>query len=377
MSEQPQAQVDSSGNSGAEQQAVSSVTIENAAAVAALLLLEKQAITAVSGPLRQLLSNIFRTLAGRYVLMFGGLDRPADPVQAQQLVQILVTELETVAAYDPTPQLQQFAAQAAAQGLEYANRYLADPVAADTIELPTVLTQAIEAVPETMAQSVADTTAFAEQLPITGWDDLVTAMGKANQAATSLERSSTWAVNKASSDAVRQVAVNKGASLLWVSEPDACVICLALSGHIIDPMSGDGFDEEATFGKPGSAPDVYPPGEPLMSPPRHISCRCHPELWFGPHVPVGGPEENSLYNRPGVGANVDLPAALRREAKRSIVYGWSLPSESGSVRLDAAARLLQRGAGLPKSVEERGHRAVAKGSFDNRIHPSHRRTVRR
>jgi hypothetical protein len=375
MSEQPQ--VNTAGNSSAEQAAVSAVTVENAAAVAALLLLEKQAITAVSGPLRQLLSNIFRTLAGRYVLMFGGLERPADPVQAQQLVQILVTELQAVATYDPTPQLEEFAARAAVRGLEYANRHLPDPVAADTIELPTVLTQAIEAVPTAMAQSVADTTTFAEQLPITGWDDLVKAMGHANQAATSLERSSTWAVNKASSDAIRQVAVNKGASLLWIAEPDACVRCLALSGHLIDPMSGEGFDEEATFGRPGSAPDVWPPGQPLMGPPAHPNCRCHPELWFGPHVPVGGPEENALYNRPGVGANVDLPAALRREAKRSVVYGWSLPSESSTVRLDAAARLLQRGAGLPKSVEERGHRAVAKGSFDNRIHPSRRRAARR
>lgn len=375
MSEQPQ--VNSSGNTSAEQQAVSAVTLENAAAVAALLLLEKQAIDAVSGPLRKLLSDIFRTLAGRYVLMFGALDRPADPVAAQQLTDTLVTELQAVAEYDPTPQLQEFAAQAAARGLEYANRHLAEPVAADTLELPTVLAQAIEAVPQTMAESVASATNFAEQLPITGWDDLVKAMGKANQAATSLERSTTWAVNKANSDAVRQVAVDKGAKLLWVAEPDACVICLALSGHVIDPMSGEGFDEEATFGKPRSAPDVYPPGEPLMSPPRHPNCGCHPELWFGPHVPEGGPEENALYNRPGVGANVDLPAALRREAKRSIVYGWSLPSESGAVRLDAAARLLQRGAGLPRSVEERGHRAVAKGSFDNRIHPSHRRAPRR
>lgn len=372
MSEQPQ--VNTAGNTNAEQQAVSSVTVENAAAVAALLLLEKQAIDAVSGPLRKLLSDIFRVLAARYVIMFGGLDRPAaDPVQVQQLTELLVTELQSVAAYDPTPQLQQFATAAAARGLEYANRYLTDPVAPDAIELPSVLTEAIGAVPGAMAESVASTENFVEQLPITGWDDLVRAMGKANQAATSLERSTTWAVNKANSDAIRQVAVNKGASLLWVAEADACVVCAALSGHIIDPMSGDGFDEEATFGKPGSAMDVWPPGEPLMGPPRHPGCRCHPELWFGAHVPPGGPEENALYNRPNVGANVDLPAALRREAKRSIVYGWSLPSESNTVRLDAAQRLLELGAGLPRSVEERGHRAVARGEFDNRIHPSHRR----
>jgi hypothetical protein len=370
-----QPQVNSAGNSSAEQQSVSAVKAENAAAVAALLLLEKQAVEAVAGPMRTRLADLFRSLAGRYVLLTGGLDRPiADPAQARALQQIYADGLADLREFAEADRLADFARQALGRGLDYANRYLADPVT--TATLPAEVVQAIDNLDQQISEKVGDALHFADQTPLTGWDDLVRQVGKAHQIPNSVERTVTTVVNRANGSAIRQAAVAKGASLLWVAEPDACVICLALSGHVIDPSSGDGFDEEATFGKPGSAPDVWPPGEPLMEPPRHPYCRCHPELWFGPHVPEGGPEENALYNRPGVAAGVDLPAALRREAKRSVVYGWSLPSESNKIRLDAAGRLLQAGAGLPRTVEERAHKAVARGEFDNRIHPS-RRTAKR
>lgn len=374
MADQPQ--VNSAGNTPAEQQSVSAVKIENAAAVAALLLLEKQAVDAVVGPLRDALRELFRTLASRYVLLTGGLDQPiTTPAQAQALQQIYVAAIQQLPPVDQTA-LTNYVDQAMVRGLTYANRHIPDPVPPEDIKVPEEIVDAVDDLPQQVSEKVEDVLTTGEQLPLEGWDDLVRQMGKANQVPNSVERTVTTVVNRANGSAIRQAAVAKGASLLWVAEPDACVICLALSGHVIDPASGDGFDEEATFGKPGSAPDVWPPGEPLMEPPRHPYCRCHPELWFGPSVPEGGPEENALYNRPGVAAGVDLPAALRREAKRSVVYGWSLPSESNKIRLGAAGRLLQAGAGLPRTVEERAHKAVARGKFDNRIHPS-RRTVRR
>lgn len=372
-----QPQVDAAGNTAAEQRAVSSVSVENAAAVAALLLLEKQAVEAASGPLRRLLSDVFRLLAGRYVLMFGALDRPADPVQAQQLTGLLTSELEHIRGYDPTETLTRFAAQASNLGVTYANRYLADPVPAAEIPVDRAVERAIQDTIPGIDAAIDEAQRFAVKLPVAGWDDVVRQMGKASQAATELDRQTAWALARAKNSAIRSAAVARGASVLWVAEPDACVICLALSGHVVDPASGDGFDEEATFGKTGSAPAVWPPDEPLMGPPRHPHCRCILEVWIGPSLTPGGEADNSLYSRPDVGATVDLPAALRREAKRSIVYGWSLPSESGVVRLDAAQRLLARGAGLPKSVEERGHAAIKAGKFDNRVHPSRRRTAHR
>lgn len=342
-----------------------------------MLLLERRAIEAASGPLRKELSDIYRILSVRYVLIFGGLDRPADPVQAQQLVETLRLELENIRQYDPTPALEKAIDQARQAGVVYANRDLPDPVPVEQVPVDEAAQQVVREAPVAISEAVDAAQRFAEQTPVNSWDDVQKMVGKASQTATGLERRTSWAVNRANSAAVRKVAAERGALLLWVAEPDACVICLALSGHTIDPTSGEGFDEEATFGKPGSAPDVYPPGEPLMGPPRHNYCRCHPEVWYGPVVPVGGPEETSLYNRPGVGANVDLPAALRREAKRSILYGWSVPSESSTVRLDAAARLLAKGAGLPKSVEAKSRAAVKQGKFDNRVHPSKRKTAHR
>lgn len=369
--------VDAVGNTAAEAQAVSAVATENAQAVAALLALERRAVEAAVGPLRKLLSNVFRLMAGRYVLMFGSLENPADPEGAARLTEILVSELEHVRSYDPVEILMNEVHAATRLGVAHANRYLDDPVPEIEIPPSPAVARALSKVGEGIDRAVVAAQKFAEDVPITGWNDVVQQMAKASQAATGLDRTVAWSLAEAKSAAIREVAAARGARVLWVAEPDACVVCLALSGHVIDPASGGGFDEEATFGKPGSAPDVWPPGHPLMGPPRHVNCRCVPELWVGPSLEPGGLADTSLYSRPGVGATVDLPAALRREAKRSILYGWSVPSESGTVRIQAADRLLKAGAGLPKSVEARSRAAVKAGKFDNRVHPSRQRTAHR
>jgi len=116
--------------------------------------------------------------------------------------------------------------------------------------------------------------------------------------------------------------------------------------------AGEGFDELATFG-PYQPPEVWPPGMPLMRPPRHPSCRCQVCVWLG--------------SAPG---QPDLPERLKHEAARSVLKGWSLPSESNTVRLKAAEKLLHRGGrGLPKSVQEEAARAVARGKFQSRTVP--------
>ena len=366
---------DSGGTAAAR--AISAVTVENATAVAALLRLERMAIGEITGPLRRKLNNVFRRLAGRYVLMFGSLTAPADPERAAALSQLLITELEDLRSYDPTELLIKYAGRASALGARYANRYLADPVPVSDLHPDPVLDPVLDRARLGVDRAVTAAQQYSEQAVIESWDDVVTQMGKANQVATGLDRNASWVVASSHNDSIGQVAAARDAQLLWVAEPDACVVCLALSGTLSDPMAGVGFDEEATFGKPGSAPDVWPPGTPLMSPPRHVNCRCVLELWQGPALAPGGLADTSLYNRPDVAATVDLPAALRREAKRSIVYGWSVPSESNAIRLDAANRLLAKGAGLPKTVEARGRAAVKASKFDNRVHPSHRRTAHR
>src|SRR5581483_2874939 len=108
-------------------------------------------------------------------------------------------------------------------------------------------------------------------------------------------------------------------------------------------------DEDATFGRPGSAPSVWPPGMPLMGPPRHPNCRCRLRIIAA---------DNTL-----------VPEALRREAERSVARGWS-DYDSRRSRLNAAERLLSRGASrLRRTVQERGRRDVARGSFSTRHRP--------
>jgi len=123
---------------------------------------------------------------------------------------------------------------------------------------------------------------------------------------------------------------------MWVAERDGCLTCTALSGQIV--KVGQRFPQNRTFGD-----------KPLLwrgftgRPPRHPNCRCRVR-------PVWGD---------GQGAAV----ALRREARRSVVRGFSLPSESEAARLRAADRLLRRGAGLPPTVEDYGREAVRQGRF--------------
>ena len=182
-----------------------------------------------------------------------------------------------------------------------------------------------------------------------------TALTQAKGVAGHLATGAEYAVNSAANSAPKRIAIARGQKLVWVAERDACVVCLALSGDVVDPFDGEAFDEEATFGKPGSAPIVWPPGMPLSSPPRHPHCRCVIQVWNGSVI----------------GGFLSWPERLKHEALRSVARGWSLPSESNVARLRAAERILRDGrAGqLPKSVQAEAERAVGTGRFTRRDVP--------
>jgi hypothetical protein len=168
-------------------------------------------------------------------------------------------------------------------------------------------------------------------------------MAHAQRGVTSVESAAAWTTNAAVNQGTQAVADELGVEMIWVAERDACATCLALSGQV----SQDGvFDASLTFAE--EAPPVWPPGSDLERPPRHFRCRCRLQPWFGSAPDYTGP---------------DLPAVLRREAERSILTGWRRPSESEGTRISAAARLLARGSHLPKSVQARSRRAIARGHF--------------
>lgn len=62
--------------------------------------------------------------------------------------------------------------------------------------------------------------------------------------------------------------------------------------------------------------------------------------------------------------------ALRREADRSVLRGFSLESESMGTRVDAAQRLLDKGVNAPASVIKFAERGVKNGKFSTRGRPA-------
>lgn len=151
-----------------------------------------------------------------------------------------------------------------------------------------------------------------------------------------LRRGVTTAVVTAGNRGVLDVTRTAGVPVVWVAETDACVHCLAYSGRVADP--GANFPGGLTYG----AKSYYP--DPLPAPPLHPNCRCSLE-----------PLLSSEY-----------ADALRREADRSVLRGFSLPSESMGVRIDAARRLVANDVSAPASVIAYARRAIKAGTFATR-----------
>lgn len=145
-------------------------------------------------------------------------------------------------------------------------------------------------------------------------------------------------VHGAGAKATLNVAKAADKPVVWVAERDACVRCLAHSGHYVEV--GQPFPPGLSYGRL-SLDDV------VGGPPLHPHCRCHLEVLNDPAY----------------------AAALRREADRSVLRGYSLESEPMSVRVDAAKRLVESGVDAPKSVIAVATRAVKNGRFPTRTVP--------
>lgn len=324
---------------------------------ATLLAFEAGSAHAATAGLRRALKAFARSANQRWMLA-GGNPAGMAVVESQareHLQQALILDLRALAASvqrELAPILQQEARAALALGAKHAGEQAGLNVAVEELVLDDTAKRIIDSTPAAAVRHLlraADQIATAQ----TGLD-LQNAVSEAQRSVKSVNTGSTYLTNHAANDAARQVAEHAGAELLWIAERDACVICLALAGEIANPMTGLGFDEFATYG-PYEPPSIWPLGMPLMRPPRHPHCRCQVCVWFG--FAPGQP---------------DLPSALKREAARSILKGWSLPSESNRVRIEAARKLLASGGrGLPKTVQERSAHDVARGKFESRTVPKY------
>lgn len=314
---------------------------------ATLLTLEAGSAHAATASLRFAVASLARTAAGHQLLaaLQPTSSEPLPPDVRNRVVAALRAGLsqasEAVDQIGST--LAREAAHALDVGAQFAAQQVSLPAAPAAVKLDPIANALIKATPQT-AQAHLDAAAKLLNKASTGLD-LQDALAEASRAVTAADTGTRYLTNHVAGDAARQVAVHLGEKLLWVAERDACLVCLALAGHIADPAEGIGFDETATYAAT-PAPDIWPPGMPLMRPPRHPRCRCQVCVWLG-----------SAPGRP------DLPSALKREAARSVLKGWS-KSDSNRQRLAAAGQLLNHGgAGLPKSVQTAAAHAVASGRF--------------
>lgn len=185
-----------------------------------------------------------------------------------------------------------------------------------------------------VARSIAD----ARKLAKAGADPLV-ALSKVFEASNTLNRAVTTIIGQAGNAGTTAVADKAGRPTVWVAETNACVTCLAYSGTVAKP--GKSFPAGRTYGARSTMNEAKP------YPPAHPHCRCTVE-----------PLNDASYAE-----------ALRREADRSVLRGFSLSSESMKVRVDAAERLLARDVDAPKSVIAYAQRAVRAGEFSTRGRP--------
>jgi hypothetical protein len=362
------------------------------------LALERAAVTAVAGPLRTAAQQVFAWLLGAWARAFGKPKTEAEGTRFTALMADLAARITGIPV-DAVPVLRDYAGRARRLGVTQGVREAGVPNALASLEIADTTAQAIEAAARNARAKLVEAATLARAKDSGTLLDVQRRISAMHQAAAILERAARTTANEELNAGIADVAKATGARLVWVAERDACVTCLALSGHVVDP--GTPFDWRLTFGAKAYEPRRYNPAGklvavPLLRPPRHPNCRCRVSPWRGHDAgaalavthdwaeaikealargdTVAADAARRAAAAAADSASFDLPRALRREAERSVLRGDALPSESENVRLHAADRLLARigaaknsrspsGWPVPASVKQRAKRAVKRGAF--------------
>lgn len=302
--------------------------------VSALLAIEE----ATADVVESIFKPIMRRLFARLLVLWPGDDAPLE-AQRAATDRLNVEELQPALARARAA-IKSGAREALSAGLSAALGQ-AEVAGVDVPELPpsaTHLSLATHAKVDQLERTMAHKVAKAKVLMrhSTTQDEVVAALAIAQQGVNSAVSVARTVVNETSNQALSTVSHSVAELVsVWRAERDGCVHCLAYAGQI---DNGDGYPAGLTFGKTPLS------SEAVEQPPLHPNCRCTQSLV---HRDVAAP----------------LAQALQREAKRSVLRGWSRPSESEKVRVDAAKRLLNRGSALPKSVKDYARKAVKSGEF--------------
>ena len=256
----------------------------------------------------------------------------------QALRSVILTALNAVHWGTMTPHLQKVAVSAvdlgvtrAVRDLQGTERRKSRGTRGPALEVPD-----LDHATRVRLESAKD---LVRELPLETKRDLDAVLGRVSAVRSRAEGQARWTANEGLNAGVAAVAKKVGRSILWVPERDACLHCLAYAGWSIRP--GETFPPGLTF---ADAPLQRPDGIPY--PPLHPGCRCQVKTMPGKPGPPGDP--------------VTPGGALAREARRSVVYGWTAHASTNAT-LRAMSRLLDQGARLPASVERRARQAVKAG----------------
>jgi hypothetical protein len=178
------------------------------------------------------------------------------------------------------------------------------------------------------------------EVQASGWQGVLLGLAAARRAVSLVRQAVAWCIHRAINEGAAAAIQALKARRLWVTEPDACVRCLAYAGHIAD---GDGLFPGGLSMDPASRTVG---AAAIDGPPAHINCRCRLTPWRDEWA-AGGPS---------------LPDLLRGQALRAVSTGAARPSESRTARLRAARQLLTL-PDVPPSVRRRARTAVAAGHF--------------
>lgn len=155
---------------------------------------------------------------------------------------------------------------------------------------------------------------------VSSWRDVLTGLGAARRTVGMVRSAVAWCLHRAINDGATQTITALDARALWVTEPDACVICLAYAGQLADR---DGRFPGGLSMDPASRSTTK---AAIEGPPKHPNCRCRLVPWRDEWAH----------------GSTALPELLRQQALRSVAAGRGRPSESRTARIRAARVLLAR-----------------------------------
>jgi len=295
---------------------------------------EERVKTAAAAPMRSAFSQLVKDIAKRWALL-------SDAVESGDTRALHVFTALFGSLRDAVPDLRPAARDSVQLGVEQAIEAADDT---DDVELdddkeyiPADVQKLLHDLKDAVQDKLDKAEKYLLSLGKPNKHEVDTAVAIAGRSVNTVEITASQVAVRGVAEGQRAVAKHLWRRMIWRAERDACLICLAYSGVVSAP---DGtYPPNLTFGKPRKTKRIG-----RVKPPEHPRCRCTSTIYTPRNDPGGL-----------------IAKSLQQEARRSVVKGWGLPSESDAARRRAALNLLRHGTDLPKTVEAEARRRLRKG----------------